>query len=428
MIPRAGLQPLLATTSLLVSVWLVSCARETGSNRARPSTSAAVSSAEAFALDSSPPFASAARPGLPIASASPFDPAPTLGQPRRGMVFIEGGALVAGSSPDIIPRRPDREPAGEQVILRGFYIDIFAYPNEQGAIPLANVSQPQASNLCEKEGKRLCTELEWERACKGPLNNTYSWGNDYRPEVCRTGSAITGRPAGLLVGCRSAFGMRDTHGGLFEWTMSRWQRPGNESDVAVRGGNGTFGNLFARCANVESRSPKQRSPEVGFRCCAGPVNAAEVVLDRRPAEPLTRVERIDRAMVDRLATRLPPDAFKDLGTKQVDAVMRFVWYPVPNERIELLMVCGRAHYPRFCGLMVARETAGQPAVLGWAATGYMASKIHRDHNARDLWLLGSDDYGQFKRLVRYAWGAVEVGPRERLISKRDRDEEDDDKP
>ena len=101
----------------------------------------------------------------PASSIAPPTPPPP---PRKGMVFIPGGALVAGTPPEKLPRIADEEMPGEQVILKGFYIDVFPYPNEEGAIPLTNLSEPEAEGLCAELGKRLCTELEWERACKGP--------------------------------------------------------------------------------------------------------------------------------------------------------------------------------------------------------------------------------------------------------------------
>ena len=88
--------------------------------------------------------------------------------PRKGMVWIEAGALIAGTSPDQLPRIADEEMPGVQVVMHGFYIDQYPYPNESGAIQTTNVTRDEARSRCELIGKRLCTELEWERACKGP--------------------------------------------------------------------------------------------------------------------------------------------------------------------------------------------------------------------------------------------------------------------
>jgi hypothetical protein len=214
--------------------------------------------------------------------------------------------------------------------------------------------------------------------------------------------------------------MHDSHGGLFEWTMSHWQRPGRESDVAVRGGNGSFGDLAARCANVEPRDPLLGSREVGFRCCRGPTNQAEVVLDRTVAPRLTRIERIDQKFVARLPSWIPISVLAELGSDTLTAVSRHRWVPIPHEPLELYTLCG-THKVRLCGLLVLRPSHGRAEFLGFAGTGYVASKLHEDRHSRDLWVLGSDDVGQYKRRVRYAWGAVEIGERERLL-KKDREQ------
>ena len=71
----------------------------------------------------------------------PLGPPASRPEPRVGMSYIPPGALVVGTAPDHRPRRADREVAGEQVMLDGFYIDHFAYPNEEGAIPVTSVTQ-----------------------------------------------------------------------------------------------------------------------------------------------------------------------------------------------------------------------------------------------------------------------------------------------
>ena len=64
----------------------------------------------------------------------------------------------------------DAEMPGVDVPMSGFYVDLLPWPDEPGAIPTTNVARDEAERLCESKGKRLCSELEWERACKGPSN------------------------------------------------------------------------------------------------------------------------------------------------------------------------------------------------------------------------------------------------------------------
>jgi len=113
---------------------------------------------------------------------------------------------------------------GEQVILKGYYVDLYPYPNEEGAIPQTNVTQAEAQALCDAQDKRLCTELEWERACKGPDNRLYEYGDRYQPGRCEMGRPARLVPGGVNAGCVSDFGVHDLHGGVWEWTSSPWGR------------------------------------------------------------------------------------------------------------------------------------------------------------------------------------------------------------
>ncbi|MGZ9006228.1 MAG: formylglycine-generating enzyme family protein, partial [Burkholderiales bacterium] len=250
------------------------------------------------------------------------------------MVWIPGGALVAGTPRAELPRKVDEEMRGEQVILHGYYIDVFPYPDEEGAIPLTNVSQSQAAALCAERDKRLCGELEWERACKGPSNRLYEYGDRHRPDRCGTGVEPSLRPAGLRVGCRSDFGVRDLHGGAFEWTSSRWRRGTTGDAVATRGGNATAGEVVARCANGEARPPDSKSGVLGFRCCAGPVNEAEVTLDVRWGKRLEEFERIEKQRSTKILRALPDEARAALargGSPRIERL--WVWRPVGNEEL-----------------------------------------------------------------------------------------------
>ena len=62
-----------------------------------------------------------------------------------GMVWVPPGALIAGTPETSFPRLAEQEMPGEQVMLDGFFIDVFAYPTEEGAIPRTGLSQPEAA-------------------------------------------------------------------------------------------------------------------------------------------------------------------------------------------------------------------------------------------------------------------------------------------
>ncbi len=367
--------------------------------------------------DRTAPTATLPAGSSPAASGSfgPPEPAPP---PRRGMVWIPGGALVAGTPPQSLPRIADEEMAGEQVILGGFYIDVFAFPNEEGAIPLTNVTRAEAQRLCEEKDKRLCTELEWERACKGPDNLPYEYGTRYDPNRCQTGTLPKLLPSGIHVGCSSAFGVRDLHGGAWEWTASDWGRGTDPGLVTVRGGNATVGELVGRCANAMGRPPDQASGIVGFRCCVGPPNEAEVNLQVKRGKKLEARERVDQRLVTQLAPQLGQLAGDELKNPEDFRFERmWIWHPIGNEELVVLGGCAGLGKRPACGIVVARVILDQATPLAWASSGHWVPNAHIDRDARDLWLFGGDELGSFRRLVGYVWGRITVGVRERRVPR-----------
>lgn len=364
---------------------------------------------------SAPSVASAVSSALPVASLGALEPeAP----PKSGMVYIPGGALVAGSPPNAFPRLADEEMPGLQVIMKGFYIDAFAYPNEEGAIPFTNVRQAEAQTLCEQRGKRLCTELEWERACKGPENKSYEYGERYRAETCATGSRPVLAPSGLRVGCKSDFGVHDLHGGVWEWTSSPWGRGSHGDQVTVRGGNGVQGPLVGRCANAKPMAPGAKSGTTGFRCCAGDRNNAEVVLDVVGRKGLDSKDRPDLELMRRLVAVMPAGADQDLGKDQKFVPDRmWVWHPMGNEELVVVGGCVRARNPLRCGVIVGRQSFDSMSSLAWVSSGHWFPSLHPEKDPKDVWLLGGDEIGRYKRLIAYTWGEVRVGPKERRLPK-----------
>jgi hypothetical protein len=325
------------------------------------------------------------------------------------MVWIPKGALVVGTPPDRKLRIPDQEPPGLQVILEGFFIDVFAYPNEAAAIPQTNVTLEQARSLCEERGKRLCSELEWERACKGPTNTDYEYGDRYRAEACNTGNPAQMLPSGLHFGCRSEFGVRDLHGSVWEWTDSPWGRGGPASHFALRGGNDVHGEVVGRCANARSRAPEQKSSDLGFRCCKGERNAAEVVLHVTKGAALELHTRVDAAFAQTVRDTLPPEALEDLPKGARFLVERtWTWRPVGNEALTVVGGCATQPGRQVCGVVIGRKQAGKWDALQWVGSGHFQPVTHTDRDTRHLWLYGGDARAHFRRKVSYRWGTVQM--------------------
>jgi formylglycine-generating enzyme required for sulfatase activity len=348
-----------------------------------------------------------ARIGAPAGEAGVAD----AGSPRIGMAWIPPGLLRAGTPPNRIPRIADEEMPGAPVELGGFYIDLLPWPNEPNAIPTSNVSRDEAEQLCASRGKRLCSELEWERACKGPESATYEYGDVYRKDVCGTGITIeqaSRRPTGEHAGCKSRFGVAEMHGGPFEWTSSAWGRGSRDAAQGVlRGGNSVAGELVGRCANAIARAPAKKAPTMGFRCCSGPKNTVEVKLDLVGTPSLVMSNPVHAAPWQ---SALAAAAGTPAGAVDARTLHAWSWVPVANE--ELLIALGCTEAPRSCGLVVVRPhrdvDAGAGDVLVSAATGKELAEVVRNGDARHLRFRALDVRGVFGRDLTYVYGKIDI--------------------
>jgi hypothetical protein len=71
-----------------------------------------------------------------------------------------------------------------------------------GQVPQGYLSYYSAQRACQKAGKRLCTETEWETACRGESSTPFPYGSTYRAGVCNVGQPF--HPAALLHGLSSS--------------------------------------------------------------------------------------------------------------------------------------------------------------------------------------------------------------------------------
>ena len=215
-----------------------------------------------------PPPAVVPRPAPePVAEAQPE---PELREPscRRGMLLIEAGAFTYGTRHGD-PMRGFGDRAAERVIMDAYCIEIYEYPNTRGRAPKVKSSWAQADASCKARGKRLCSEMEWERACKGKTGTRFPFGNQFEDGVCNLSTdSSTGKVglAGAFQRCRSGFGVADMAGNVAEWTSSKWSS--DVPDKVVKGGAADQGMYSGRCGDRANESASTRSDTLGFRCCA----------------------------------------------------------------------------------------------------------------------------------------------------------------
>ena|GEM_PF-3228571 len=182
----------------------------------------------------------------------------------KDMIYIKAGSFKMGSLPTDEGRQPD-ELAFVSVQTGSYCIDRFEYPNKKGVVPKTSVSFNEADKLCAEQGKRLCSEEEWERACKGVSMVRYPYDNIFDSAACNaesnTGEERSVAPSGKFQKCKSTYGVYDMSGNVAEWVYMK------NSQKGVKGGYVNKPDWAVRCASRKVEPASKKSPYYGFRCC-----------------------------------------------------------------------------------------------------------------------------------------------------------------
>jgi hypothetical protein len=289
---------------------------------------------------------------------------PSFSMPLAGqMASVKGGTLLVGSSPDDVLRIQYAENDLVPVQITDFEIDVLPYPGDPERPFLTGVTRDEAEQACVETGKRLCTELEWEWACKSTDNRRYPTGNTYDP---------TSYNDQRIYEPSSPFGVF-AMGRILEWTSSSW---GKEADQVERGvargyasGMGVTAEQGRRCAQRWRRMPDGTNASLGFRCCRGDMNKASCFIEpTRPPFSLHRNTKpndfasIIQSIPELAAIHDNPHMFSDGDVRAVMARrntsreeleeqgIHFVWKPmrwIPRQGMELWVAVGRSNRHSF---------------------------------------------------------------------------------
>lgn len=163
---------------------------------------------------------------------------------------------------------------------------------EPGVLPQGYMTYYSAKSACENAGKRLCSEEEWVRACRGNRGTKHPYGANFKLGMCNVHRPI--HPAYELHG-NSSLGHLDprlhlvvdeSHQPLLLETGNKkaclsqtkagstlYDMEGN-LDEWIDDPNGTFvGGFFSRqtregCeAKIENHAPAYTDYSLGTRCC-----------------------------------------------------------------------------------------------------------------------------------------------------------------
>lgn len=192
-------------------------------------------------------------------SGSTLPHAPGTSEP---ISHVPVGPVTVGSLPGATGRDPALDPLPYTIELGPFRIDRNLVRDASGA-PVTVSSQKAAEARCASEQGRLCTEIEWERACK--LEFTIESGS------------------------------------IAEWTASSFGQ-GSELEgqpvVRQRRTETTDPNACAR------RRTTTKNESAGVRCCYGAPNAPRIK-EPRDETPIFRVHPLDNAALVELLSSHP---------------------------------------------------------------------------------------------------------------------------
>jgi formylglycine-generating enzyme required for sulfatase activity len=196
-----------------------------------------------------------------------------------GMVFIPEGTFPCGKGK-------------EKTYLPAFYIDVYEVTNEEYARfvkgaghaapkhfkdgmppvgqerhPVVNVNLEDALAYAAWAGKRIPTEIQWERGARGTPGREFPWGDEW---IEGKGNFAKGgtQAVGSLPFDRSPDGLFDMGGNVMELTLDHRDPAGTTAGPIMKGGHWSsdFHKEYARTWARWPVDRKRLAVDSGFRC------------------------------------------------------------------------------------------------------------------------------------------------------------------
>lgn len=230
--------------------------------------------------------------------------------PMDGMTqfYIPSGEFIMGASSDQSTAEAQEKPQ-HRVILSGFWMDetevtrgmykqcissgncpdisnelastsgFFDSKNDDH--PMVMLTWEQSKNYCEKNGRRLPSEAEWEKAARGTNGRTYPWGETpIDGNLALYGKAVNGtRPVESFPAGMSPYGLLNMIGNAAEWVYDTYSvdyyatspfenplGPDTADQKVIRGSSWKDDISLVRISRRSFASQNFKDDDLGFRC------------------------------------------------------------------------------------------------------------------------------------------------------------------
>lgn len=244
-------------------------------------------------------------------------------QDDHGMVvvpagdFVLGGDLLTGTGPGqvvfaaefLIDRTEVTNAAFADFVLQTGYRTVaeqrgdprtwrtYTQPN-LATNPVVSIAWADAIAFCDHAGKRLPSEVEWEKAARGSDARLWPWGNeweDLRANTMERGQVGTTSVGAFPLGA-SPYGLVDMAGNAWEWTASAYTADAMSDSTnsidegsfrdhrVLRGGSWRTIALGTQSTYRKPAPSDYRRDTTGFRC-AGSTTPTPRRWPRSPASP-----------------------------------------------------------------------------------------------------------------------------------------------
>ncbi len=205
---------------------------------------------------------------------------------KKNSVLIPAGKFMMGEGKYALkyehPVRLNEFAMDKTEVTQAIFTVVMGGQNPSGhkncpLCPVERVTWVDAKEFCEKVGKRLPTEAEWEYAARAGTTSKFYWGNGEGDNYAwyKKNSPRKTHPVGEKE--PNDWGLFDMSGNVKEW-VADWfrdyergaaknpQGPERGSQRVIRGG-GYFDSLESLEHRRRHRAfPDQKGPALGFRC------------------------------------------------------------------------------------------------------------------------------------------------------------------